>query len=123
MLPKLSRLNLKKDFERIASGKRLETKYMRLYFREGDPSAHSDDSGQASSGPRIGIASSSKVFRKAVDRNRARRLTSSVFESIYTHLPTRLNIVALPKMSILGVKSTDVLEDLEKKLRDEKIIN
>lgn len=115
MLPKLSRLNLKKDFERIASGKRLETKYMRLYFREGDPSA--------SSRPRIGIASSSKVFRKAVDRNRARRLTSSVFESIYTHLPTRLNIVALPKMSILGVKSTDVLEDLEKKLRDEKIIN
>ncbi len=112
MLPKPQRLNLKTDFKWVAAGKKLETKYLKLFIKTGDNQM-----------PRVGIAVSSKVFKKATERNRARRLTSSAFESIYNRLPKDINIVALPKAGITSVKSSDALLDLEGKLTDEKIIN
>lgn len=112
MLPKLKRLNLKKDFKWVASGKKLETKYLKLFVKIGDKQM-----------PRIGIAVSGKSFKKATQRNRARRLVSAAFESIYSKLPSEVNIVALPKARVIDVKSQDVLFDLEEKLKSEKIIN
>lgn len=112
MLSKNKRLNLKTDFKWVASGKKVETKYMRLYFKNG-----------TNEFPRIGIATSSKIFKKAVKRNRARRLASAAFEGLYDKLPKTANILVLPKIGILGVKSNDVLLDLEKVLKNEKIIN
>lgn len=112
MLPKSQRLNLKKDFKWVASGKRLETKYLKLLVRVGEKQT-----------PRIGIATSSKIFNKATDRNRAKRLTSAAFEPLYGKLPSTINIVALPKAGILSVKSGDILLDLGEKLKDEKIIS
>lgn len=112
MLSKGKRLNLKKDFKRVASGKQLETRYLKLFviFRDNEI-------------PKVGIATSSSVFKKSSDRNRARRLTSAAFESIYANLPAQINIVALPKQGILGVKSGDVLMDLKETLKNEKIIS
>lgn len=110
MLPKPQRLNLKKDFKWVASGKKLETKYLKLFVKEGDNQM-----------PRIGIAVSGKSFRKATQRNRARRLTSAAFESVYSKLPSTINIVALPKSTILDVKSQDVLLDLENILNEKNI--
>ena len=112
MLPKSQRLNLKKDFKWAAAGKKLETKYLKIFVKLGDNEL-----------PRVGIAVASKVFKKAVERNRARRLTSAVFEALYSSLSERINILALPKAGILNVKSGDLLLDLEEKLRYEKIIN
>ena len=112
MLPKPKRLNLKKDFKWVAAGKKLETKYLRLFFREG-----------INPFPRIGIAASSKFFKKAHERNRARKLTSAAFEAHYSLLPLHLNIVALPKQGILDVKSGTVFSDLELSLKDAKIID
>lgn len=112
MLPKPLRLNLKKDFKWVVSGKAIETKFAKLFLRVGDNEL-----------PRIGIASSSKTFKKANERNRARRLISAAFESLYQGLPKTINIVALPKSGVLSVKSGDVLLDLEGKLKDAKIIN
>ena len=112
MLPKLSRLNLRKDFKWVASGKKLETKYLKLFLKEGEDNL-----------ARVGIATSSKSFKKAYERNRARRLASSAFEALYHQLPTDISIVALPKVSITSVKSHDVVSDLEKGLTDEKIID
>src|SRR3989338_7023851 len=111
MLPKLQRINLKKDFKRVAAGKSLETKYLKLFFKLGDNEI-----------PKVGIAPSSKVFKKATDRNRARRLVSAAFESLYKNLPNNINIMALPKAGITGVKSSDVLLDLEKVLKKAQII-
>ncbi|TSC64305.1 MAG: Ribonuclease P protein component [Microgenomates group bacterium Gr01-1014_93] len=105
MLSKDKRLNLKTDFKWAVSGTRLETKYITLFLKEGQTNS-----------PRIGIASSSKVFKKAVERNRARRLTSRAFEDIYTKLPGSINIVALPKTGILSVKSEEVIKDLNEKI-------
>lgn len=115
MLPKDKRLNLKIDFKRVASGKKLDTKYLKLFVKTEDS--------ETSSGPRIGIAVSGKYFKKATERNRARRLVSAAFEALYPLLPQGINIVALPKASVTGVKSPDVLLDLETILKNEKILN
>lgn len=115
MLPKYQRLNLKKDFKWVASGKKLETKYLKLFIRMGD----NPPAGR----PRIGIAVSSKTFKKATDRNRVKRLVSQAFQSTINLLPSTINIMALPKASILSVKSGDILLDLEQVLTSEKIID
>lgn len=112
MLPKPQRLNLKKDFKWIASGKKLETKYLKLFIKMGENQT-----------ARIGIALSSKNFKKAVDRNRARRVTSQAFQSIYLSLPSNANIVALPKSGVDEVKLSDILLDLESLLKNEKFDN
>lgn len=112
MLPKSQRLNLKTDFKWVASGKKVESKFVKLFIRLGDNSY-----------PRVGIATSSKTFKKATERNRARRVISDSFESLYSKLPPSINIVALPKQAILEVKSGDILLELEKVLADEKILD
>lgn len=112
MLAKQDRLNLKTDFKWVASGKKVETKFVKLFVRLGDNIS-----------PRIGIASSSKVFKKAHDRNRARRVVSAVFESLFGKLPGSINIIALPKASLANVKSGDVLLEIEEVLIKEKILS
>src|SRR3989344_5730336 len=111
MLPKPQRLNLKKDFKWVASGKKLETKYLKLFVKFGDNEL-----------PRVGIAVSGKAFKKAVERNRARRLTSAAFEALCLSLPASVNILALPKAGVINVKSGDLVSDLEEGLKKEKIL-
>lgn len=111
MLSKSKRINLKKEFKWVALGKKLDAKYLKLFLREGDNKTS-----------RVGIAVSSHIFKKAVQRNRARRLISYAFQSTTYHLPPAINIVALPKKGIIEVKSEDVLLDLEGALRKERII-
>ncbi|MBI2315449.1 ribonuclease P protein component [Candidatus Daviesbacteria bacterium] len=112
MLPKPQRLNLKKDFKWVASGKKLETKLLKLFVRTGNNKI-----------PLVGIATSGRVFQKSSQRNRARRLVSAAFEILYPSLPNQVNIIALPKLGVTSVKSSDVLSDLERVLRNEEIIN
>lgn len=111
MLSKDKRLNLKKDFKWVAAGKRLETKYIKLFIKQGDNLI-----------ARVGIATSGKVFSKASDRNKARRLVSAAFEMLYTKLSDNINIVALPKSQVINVKSGEVFLDLEEGLKRERII-
>ncbi len=102
MLAKVNRLNLSNDFKWVASGFRIQTKFTTLFLKLGD-NLH----------PRVGIAVSGKVFKNATQRNRARRLVSSAFESLYKSLPENINIVALPKSGVIKVKSAEVLLDLK----------
>lgn len=95
----------------MAAGKRLETKYLKLFLKMGDNQI-----------PKVGIAVSSKTFNKATERNRARRLVSAVFEVLYSRLPATINIVALPKAGVIRVKSGDILLDTESVFKNEKII-
>lgn len=112
MLPKSRRLNLKKDFKWVVSGNKIESQFLKLFFKTGENQF-----------PRIGITSPSSIFKKANQRNRARRLASFAFEDLYDKLAEGINIVVLPKAGILEVKSSDVLADLEKTLKNEKLIN
>ncbi len=102
MLPKYQRLNLKKDFKWVASGRKLETQNLKLFVKLGE-----------NINPRIGIAVSSKNFKKAHERNRAKRLVYQAFQSIIRLLPPAINIIALPKTSVIGVKSSDLGKELE----------
>lgn len=112
MLPKPQRLNLKKDFKWVASGRKLETKYLKLFIKSGDNQF-----------PRVGVATSGRIFKKATERSRVKRLVSQAFQSIIYHLPSTINIVALPKSSIIDVKSQDVLLDLKEALKNAKVID
>lgn len=111
MLPRSNRLNLKTDFKWTAAGKRIDTKFVKLFLKLGDNSS-----------PRLGIAVSGKIFKKAVERNRAKRVVSAVFEALFQNLPEKINILALPKHNVLEVKSEKLLLDLKAVLKDEKII-
>lgn len=112
MLPRQNRLNLKTDFKWVVSGKRLDTKYITLFIKIGENEK-----------PRIGIALSGKNFKKAIERNRAKRLTAQAFQTLILNLPSNINIVALPKAGILSVKSSELFPDLETVLQNEKIIS
>src|SRR3990167_8613835 len=111
MLPTAKRLNLKKDFKWVASGKKIESKFAKIFIKQGENSF-----------PKIGIATSGKVFKKATDRNRSKRLISKAFEVLYPNLPLDINIVALPKVGVINVKSDEVLKDLKEVLKKESVI-
>ncbi len=108
MLPKENRLNLSTDFKWTATGKKIETKFCKLFIKAGDNTS-----------PRVGIAVSGKVFKKATQRNRARRLVSTALQKLYPTLPKDINILTLPKAGVLSVKSDDVLLDLKEGLKEE----
>jgi ribonuclease P protein component len=105
MLPKSQRLNLKKSFNFVAAGKRVETPTMSVLFREGENEL-----------PLVGIALTTKYFKKAVLRNRAKRLASTAIQPLYPSLRKNLNLVIMPRGKILDQK----VETLTKELKDVK---
>lgn len=105
MLSKGKRLDIRNNFSWLRSGKILEDSLLKVFYRFGDNNQ-----------PKVGIAVSGKVFRNAVERNRARRLTSRSFEEIYEKLPKKINILAMPKEGILILTSNEVKKHLERLL-------
>jgi ribonuclease P protein component len=112
MLPKDQRLNLKKEFSWVASGQKIENQMVKVFFRFG--SNHQ---------PRVGISLSGKVFKKAVDRNRAKRIIATGFQTLYSKLPENLNIIALPKITVLNLSADEVTESLEVLLKRTRLLN
>lgn len=105
MLPKNKRLNLKRDFLKVVSGQKNEDDLVKLFSKYGE-----------NKDPLIGIAVSSKTFKKAVERNRARRLVSKVCEDLYDRLPEGLNLIVMPKAEVLIYKSFELEPKIEKSL-------
>lgn len=112
MLSKSKRLNLKKDFKWVAQGKSVSDTIVKLMIRFGDNQF-----------PKVGIAVSSQTFKKAVKRNRARRLISKGFEILYDKLPGKINIIALPRAAILEKDANKVQKQLEELLTKEGLFN
>lgn len=111
MLSKDKRLNLKRDFQWVASGEKISSDYIKLFYRL-------TDTDQAM----VGIAVSSSIFKKAVHRNRARRLVSKAFEVLYPSLLKQIKIIALPKEDILKLKSEEFLEFLKPLLKKNNLL-
>lgn len=105
MLPKFRRVNLKKDFRWVSSGQTVFTKFTKLFIKFGE-----NDS------PKFGVATSSRFFKKAYERNQAKRITFEALKLLEGNLPEDINIVALPKRGVLEVKSKDLTEDLKSEL-------
>lgn len=101
MLVKNKRLNLSKDYSFVSKGKRLETPNFKITFRFGENTL-----------PLVGIALSSKYFNKATLRNKAKRLTSEAIENLYPSLPKGLNLVIMPKVSILKEDKENLVKEL-----------
>lgn len=118
MLPKNKRLNLKNDFSKVASGQRNEDDLVKIFSKY---SSNKD--------PAVGIAVSAKTFKKAVERNRARRLISKVFENLYDRLPEGINLIIMPKEDVIKYKAHELEPKIEKLLiksgilKDEKNVN
>lgn len=89
----------------MASGKKINSEFATIFIKTG-----------SNEFPKIGIATSSKYFKNATLRNRAKRVISKAFEALYSKLPNNINIMALPKSGVVLVKSQDVLLDLKKTL-------
>lgn len=111
MLSKDKRLNLKTSFSFIAKGQKSENNITKIFFRQGD-----------SGKPLVGIALKTEYFKKAVDRNRARRLISWAIEQLYPKLIPKLNLVLMPKTDILKFSSKEILEILEKELNKQNLL-
>lgn len=86
MLAKNKRLNLRTNFSWITKGQKTETKYFKVFFRTGE-NTH----------PLVGVAIKSSVFKKAHERNLAKRIAFTVLGSIYDKLPNAQNLVIMPK--------------------------
>lgn len=109
MLPKRLRLNLTKDFQRIASGKRTDTADFTFLVKQ-------SIDGQT----RIGVAISKKRgFTKAVSRNTAKRRTMQAIEKFLAVLPKGLEIVIMPKQTMLDRS----MEELEKEVKSVQAFN
>lgn len=102
MLPKSQRLNLKKDFKWVASGQKNQTPSLKLWWQLGQNSS-----------PKVGIALSTKEFKKAHDRNRARRLASEAIQKLYSSLKENLNLVIMPKAQVLKKTPQELIEEIK----------
>lgn len=92
MLPKNQRLNLKQNFKWIvSSGKKSETPSFKLLYRLGE-----------NSHPLVGVAISSKNFKKAHQRIQAKRLSFSASKEVYSTLLKNLNLVIMPRAQVLN---------------------
>lgn len=86
----------------MASGKKKESAFFKVFFKSG-----------TNTKPLIGVAISGSLYKKAHERNQARRAAYQAILSIYPSLPKNLNLVIMPKAGILD-KTTDLLaQDLK----------
>lgn len=102
MLPKFKRLNLTQSFSWVKTGNKIETPSFRLLFKFGQNTQ-----------PLVGIAISAKTFKKAHDRNRAKRVSSKAIEQRYNSLPKGLNLVIMPKQESLNKELGELIQELE----------
>ena len=97
---KREKLKKRSDFDRaFKQGKSVGGRTIVLYFPPNQ-----------SGFPRAGFIASKKVSRKAVERNRAKRLMREVFR-LNKHRLKAFDIVFIAKASIVGVKFQDVERD------------
>ncbi|KKR80364.1 MAG: Ribonuclease P protein component [Candidatus Daviesbacteria bacterium GW2011_GWA1_41_61] len=111
MLSKDKRLNLKRDFQWVASGEKISSEIVKLFYRYGE-------NNQA----QVGIAVSSSVFKKAVQRNRARRLVSTAFEALYPNLSQQVKIIAIPRQGVLKLNPAKILNYLKSLLKKRNLL-
>lgn len=102
MLPKLNRLNLKFQFKEIVTGKKIPHRFGNVYIKYGDNLE-----------PKIGIALTTKTFKKAHERNKAKRVISAAFEKLLPQLSKDINILVVPNSGVLEVKSEELKKEYE----------
>jgi len=100
--PRTARLLLTRDFQNVFNqGTNVVGKYMVVWFVK-----------DCESGLRLGVVASKRTFRRAVDRNRAKRLLRESFRLNRTRIQTSGDLVIIARRRILGVKCQAVEREL-----------
>ena len=107
MLSGRPKLRKSSEFRSVyEGGKRLDGRFMTAFVRRNDSGHH-----------RLGITASKRVARRAVDRNRMKRVLREMFrlsETTLQALEPHYDWVLNAKRSLLKVKLADSLEDFQK---------
>lgn len=107
MLPKKFRLTKKRDFEKVlAEGKIIQGEFFGL--------AVSQD--ERNENPKVGFIISNKVSKKAVERNRIRRILREATKKEIEELSQKSLLVFLAKKSAVGVSARRLSRDAQKLL-------
>lgn len=107
MLPKKFRLTKRKDFEKVlAEGKILQGEFFGL--------AVSQD--ERNENPKVGFIISNKVSKKAVERNRIRRILREATKKEIEELPQKSLLVFLAKKNAAGTEAQKLNGDAQKLL-------
>ncbi len=98
-----ARLILNNDFQKVFANKtNLVGKYMVIWFADGIKDT----------GLRLGVVASKRTFRRAVDRNRAKRLLREAFRLNKSNFNIDRDLVIVARKRILDVKCQDVEQEL-----------
>ena len=96
--PRSARLLLSRDFKRVFDrGINVVGKFMVIWV--------GDEGGE---GLRLGVVASKRTFRRAVDRNRAKRLLREAFRLNRARFDARRDLVIIARRRILDAKRQDV---------------
>lgn len=97
-----NRIVLNNDFQRVFANKtNIVSKFMVVWICEGT-------SGE---GLRLGVVASKRTFRRAVDRNRAKRLLRESFRLNRAKINMDLDLVIIARRKILSAKRQDVEQE------------
>jgi len=100
-----ARLIKNSDFQKVFANKtNLVGKYIVIWFGEGIENA----------GLRMGVVASKRTFRRAVDRNRAKRLIREAFRLNRANFNTDKDLIIVARRRILDAKRQDVEHELAK---------
>lgn len=113
MLPQKNRLSAKQDFLRVKTkGKKFQ----------GEPFAVlADQTGSSSS--RFGFIISTKISKKAVERNQAKRRLREAIRKMLPKAKPGFDIVFLAKKSLINKPLTEVYLEAEKLLQKAGVLN
>jgi ribonuclease P protein component len=100
--PRSARLLLSRDFQRVFNQKtNVVGKYMVVWLGEGNATSL-----------RLGVIASKRTFRRAVDRNRAKRLLREAFRLNRSRVEGSGDLVIIARRRILDVKCQAVEKEL-----------
>ena len=102
-LPKENRLKSKKDFDYIfKNGRAIRGRFLLIKYI-----------GSFGSGPKIGFIAPSKVLKKAVDRNRAKRIMSEIVRPRLDRI-VKNAVILLLRSPDKSTTRESIIEDLSK---------
>ncbi|MFA5936087.1 MAG: ribonuclease P protein component [Patescibacteria group bacterium] len=106
MLEKTHRLTQKRHFEKLANqGRSVFGPFVTMRVRS-----------VADAGPRIAFITSTKVFKRAVDRNRVKRRLRAILRMFLPTIPKALHLLFVVKPEALKANTADLKMEIERLL-------